>query len=335
MPKILLLTTGGTIASVPTKEGLAPGLGAQQLLSYVPAVTEKAEIIPKQLLSLDSTNLQPEHWITMATEIYQSLPHYDGIVVTHGTDTMAYTAAALSFMLPDVPLPVVLTGAQIPIHDPQSDGPKNLTDALLVAMAGHPGISLVFNGQIIKGCRASKIDTVNFDAFASINYPPIGFIKDGKVHFAQDIKSTCLQRNAQLDTKLDQRVLLLKLVPGLNPAIVTALPQLGFKGLVIEGFGNGGVPFYGKHNLLPAVQEVISKGVQVVVSTQCLNGGTHLELYEVGRKTAALGALSGHDMTTEALVTKLMWVLGHTTEPAEVKKMMLHNYCEEISYPSQ
>ena len=179
MKKILLIGTGGTIASELTASGLAPELTTRQLVALVSALTEICEIDCVELLNMDSTNMQPRHWLQIAQCIRQNYDGYDGFVLTHGTDTMAYTAAALSYLIQACPKPIILTGAQRPIGSDTTDSKENLADAFRCAASDLPGVSIVFNHQVILGTRARKTHTKSFQAFASINYPKLGILRDG------------------------------------------------------------------------------------------------------------------------------------------------------------
>lgn len=328
MKRILFLSTGGTIASTPGKGGLAPSLTAEEILARVPGLVDLCSIECKSVLELDSTNIQPEHWQLLARETFSGLNEYDGVVIAHGTDTMAYTSSMLAFMLRNLDKPVILTGSQLPFDMPHTDAGKNLLDAFRTAVHGLPGVYLVFNGRIIRGARASKVRTAGNDAFESINCPATGYINAGKLII--NYPPPTPNKGFSLDDILDPRVFLLKLIPGTNPAILQALTELGYKGLVIESFGSGGLPSTG-HNFLAGIKKITKAGLSVVVSTQCLYGGTDLSIYDVGVQAAQAGAISGKDMTTEAIVTKLMWILGHTKDPAKVEEMMLTDYCGEIT----
>lgn len=330
MKSILLLTTGGTIASVASKEGLTPKYTGQNIIQFIPELKEICNIECKAILNIDSSNMQPEDWVVIAQESFEGLKHYDGIVISHGTDTMAYTSSILSFMLKNLDKPIVLTGSQLPIDAPNTDGVRNILEAFLVANQGIPGVYVVFNGKIILGARAIKVRTMNFNAFDSINVPNVGYIDNLKVY----IDNPPLQHQkgpVQLDVRLDPNVFLLKLIPGTRPELFDLFEELGYRGLVIESSGAGGIPFEGR-NLIPKIKDLLKAGIPVVVTTQCMYEGSDLTLYEVGQRAAKAGVIPGYDMTTAAAVTKLMWVLGHTNEYDVIKKMMLTNICGEI-YP--
>ena len=205
MKKILLIGTGGTIASDVTEDGLAPELTTEQLLSHLPAISGICDVDCVQLLNLDSTNMRPEHWLAMAGCVRDNYDRYDGFVITHGTDTMAYTAAALSYLIQGSPKPVILTGAQKPIGFDSTDSKINLTDAFRCAASDLPGVSIVFNSHVILGTRARKTRTKSFQAFSSINYPDLGVLRDGVL--LRYIRQDCADVPAFCDT-LDTKVAL-------------------------------------------------------------------------------------------------------------------------------
>ena len=327
MKKVLLLSTGGTIAAVRGVDGLVPALRAEELAGLVPGLKDVCEFECRSILNLDSTNMRPEDWKFIASSIMDELDAFDGIVVSHGTDTMAFTSSMLSFMLVNLDKPVVLTGSQVPLVDPGSDGRRNIVDAFSVAASGRPGVFVVFNGKIIRGCRAVKVHSARLDAFSSVNQIEAGRVDGSKVVFSQPAEPAKQPR--RLDDRLDDRVFLLKLVPGVDAGIIDFVRGKGYKGLVIEGFGAGGVP-NSRQDLLDAIRRAVDAGLAVCITTQCLYDGCDIGIYDVGIAAGRAGAVSTFDMTPEAVVTKLMWVLGHTHERAEVQRMLLENCCGEI-----
>lgn len=328
MKKILFLSTGGTIASASSDEGLTPQLAGEELVRIVPELEELCQIECQSILNLDSTNIQPEDWLLIARNAYNGLDDCDGIVISHGTDTMAFTASILSYMLVNLNKPVIITGSQLPILDPATDGKRNILNAVQVALTGNPGVYIVFGGKIINGTRAVKLRTKSFEAFDSVNAPYAGFVDESGVffnHHREKITGAC-----HLDTALNEKVFLLKLVPGIEPLIVNSLIEQQYKGLVIESFGSGGLPYMGR-SLHASIDQAIENGMTVVATTQCLHEGCDLSLYDVGIKALKAGVIPAYDMTTEATVTKLMWVLGHTDDKEEIRQMMLNDYCGEIN----
>lgn len=315
--RIMFIGTGGTIASEMSEEGLLPGLMPAQLLRYVPAVAELCDTGCIQLYDLDSTNIGPEQWLGMARTIRENYALYDGFVISHGTDTMAYTAAALSYLVQGSPKPIILTGAQKPIGFDTTDSKVNLTDSFVCACAEDiHGVCIVFNGRVIVGTRACKTRSKSFDAFSSINYPNIAVVRDGCI--MQYIKPERLDEPVFYDS-LDTRVGLLKLIPGADAELLRFM--LGRSdALVIESFGVGGLPQdSGMHALVEAAAET---GKVIVMTTQVQNEGSDLAVYKTGHALRGNPRiLEAYDMTTEAALTKIMWILGMTGDPEEICRL--------------
>ncbi len=329
MKRLLLLTTGGTIASRLTEEGLAPGLNGLSLTQYLEGVMNNYNLTVRDILQLDSSNIQPEEWKLIAGHVYEAFPHYDGIVISHGTDTMAYTASVLSYMVCNIPIPVVLTGAQLPIEHPLTDGLDNLRTALAMASSGYPGVFLAFNRKIMLGCRAVKTHTKDFDAFSSVNWPVVATVNSSGLLVNEaaipSVTGECLLRD-----ELCQDVFLIKLTPGLNPEIFDMLLQMKYRGVVIEAFGAGGLHFI-RRNLIEKIHNAVEAGISVVVCSQCLYESSDFTLYQAGKKALAEGVIQGFDMTTEAAVTKLMWALGQSKDPNEVRAIFSCSFAGERS----
>lgn len=310
MKKIIMLTTGGTIASQDGGDGLTPMVKGEAMIQMIPELKEICEIEVREVMNLDSTNMQPEEWVQLANAVAEALPECDGVVITHGTDTMAYTASALTWMLQNLGKPVILTGSQLPVGHPQTDGKQNIYDSFCTAAAGRPGVYLVFYGRILRGCSARKVYTEHPDAFHSINEPDVGQVCDGRVTFYAEAENE-KKSEFYLDTSLDTRVVYMQLYPGFEPEILEVAVEKGYRGIILAGFGSGGVPFH-RRNLLPAIEKEIQSVVRVIITTQCQQEGVNLNLYEVGIRAAKLGCISGGTCTPEALITRLMWELGHT-----------------------
>ena len=329
MKKILLIGTGGTIASEVTEGGLAPELTTEQLLSHIPAISGICDVDCVQLLSLDSTNITPEHWLMMARCIREHYGDYDGFVLTHGTDTMAYTAAALSYLIQGSPKPIVLTGAQKPIGFESTDSKINLTDAFRCAAEDMPGVSIVFNNRVIPGTRARKTRTKSFQAFSSINYPDLGVLRDGVL--LRYIRQDCGDAPTFYDA-LDTKVALLKLVPGMDRAQADFLLERN-DALIIESFGVGGLPESG--GFYDCVRHWMDWGRIIVLTTQVPSEGSDLGVYHVGRRLKCdLRVLEAYDMTTEAVVAKLMWILGRTRDRGEVERLFYTPVARDILWPA-
>ena len=328
MKNILMIGTGGTIASGQTAEGLAPELDPSRLLQDTPRVAQLCRVDCLQLYSLDSTNIRPCHWLGLARAIRERYDQYDGFVISHGTDTMAYTAAALSYLIQDCPKPIVLTGAQKPIWYDGTDSKRNLTDAFLYACRGCGGVQIVFNGKVILGTRARKTFSKSFQAFSSINHPELGILRDGVL--LRYIRQDCREAPVFYD-RLDPRVALLKLVPGTGRDAADFLLERN-DALIIESFGVGGLPEAG--GFYDCVRRWMEAGRVVVLTTQVENEGSDLGVYHVGyRLKSDLGVLEAYDMTTEAVVAKLMWILGQTRRREEVERLFYTPVARDILWP--
>ena len=324
---ILLLTTGGTIASKPGGQGLEPQRSdvmereLEQLRTYY-------RITVRDLICLDSSNITPEEWQLIARHIYEDRAGFDGVVVSHGTDTMAYTASAVTFMLPNIDIPVVFTGSQLPLADMLSDGPENLRTAFAMAASGYPGVFLAFDRKVMLGCRAVKVRASGFSAFESVNARYAAQVTNRGL--AVDASVLPVPNGApRLADKLSQNVFLLKLTPGLNPAVFDVLAAMGYKGIIIEAFGLGGVNVL--HKGLRGIRRAVEDGISVVVTTQCLYDSSDLRVYQVGNQLLDLGVIQGRDMTTEAAMTKLMWALGQNMNPEQVKDLFEKSLAGEIT----
>ncbi|HHU01909.1 MAG: asparaginase [Christensenellales bacterium] len=308
--KIALLATGGTIASMHSKDGLIPALRAEEILRFMPQLLELYDISSIDVFSLDSSNIQPEEWITLAAKAKEVSQSVDGIVITHGTDTMAYTASALSFMLQGLNIPVVFTGSQLPLNFPYSDAPLNLEEAFSAAVNAAAGVYIVFHNKIIFGTRAVKMRTLSFDAFDSINAPPVGYFDAEGIHLSEFPPSPTLSLPKDTMLNINSKVFLLKLMPGTDIEIFNHIKNAGYKGLVLEAFGLGGL-HYIRRNLIDALKDLSDSGIITLVTTQCIYEKSDFSVYEVGHGILNSKNIYGaHDMTTEAAVTKLMWILG-------------------------
>ena len=324
---ILLLTTGGTIACVEGGEGLEPHRSdvmdreIQQLRTYY-------EITVRDVMCLDSSNILPEQWQQMARVIYDNRNDYDGIVVSHGTDTMAYTASAVTFMLPGINLPVVFTGSQLPLMDVLSDGPDNLRTAFAMAASGYAGVFLAFDRKVMRGCRAVKVRASGFSAFESVNARYAAVVSNRGLEIHPNLLPGKTGEPGLMDS-ISSNVFLLKLTPGLSPEIFDTLTDMGYRGIVVEAFGLGGINVLGSG--LEGIRRAVEKGVSVVVTTQCLYDSSDLRVYQVGNKLLDLGVIQGRDMTSEAAMTKLMWALGQNMNQQQIAALFAENLAGEIT----
>ncbi len=302
---ICVLATGGTIASRPTPNGLMPALSGEDILAMVPDLRARCDIDCVQLLQLDSTNLQPEHWIRMARAVAERRTQYDAFVITHGTDTMAYSAAALHYMLENIDCPVVLTGSQLPAGVPGTDAEQNLLTAFHAALGGRAGVYIAFGGRVMFGNDARKLCTMQLTAFGNINRPLAGRFAGGRLTW---LAGPSAQAGAfRLHDQLDTRVGVLKIVPGLPPRMLEAFVDAGFRAVILEGYGLGGIPDQeSPMNFLPAFQYAKDHGCRLVCTTQCTYDGVDMDSYEMGVRAQQLGVEPGGTLTTEALLCKLM-----------------------------
>lgn len=319
--RILLLGTGGTIASVQTKDGLTPAIKADQLLQYVPEIATKVDVDAKQILNLDSTNIETCHWLTMAKTIQQNYDAYDGFVLCHGTDTMAYSSAALSYLIQHSSKPIVLTGSQKPINLDNTDARVNLRDAVRFAADSRAhDVNVVFEGKVICGTRVQKARTKSYNAFDSVNYPLLAAIQEERIAFYIDDKA---RQSAPVHfySTLDPAVGLFKLTPSLDPVMLTVFGR-SFHAVIIEAFGVGGLPTYRAGAYRDAVEKLLQAGKTIVMTTQVPYEGSDMSVYAVGRDVKEdLDLWEAYDMSLPSVVTKLMWILGQTEDPKEARKL--------------
>lgn len=309
MKKILMITTGGTIACKQTSDGLSPLMSAEELLSYIPSVKSICHVETISVCHIDSTNITPYHWRLMVEAIEKNYSAYDGFVICHGTDTLAYTAAALSYMVQNSRKPIVITGAQRPIETDVTDAKRNLLDSFIYACSEESqNVNIVFDGKVIVGTRARKERTKSFDAFSSLNFPFTAVIQEGML--VRYIKEAPISEPVSFFYDMSGSIYTLKLIPGIKPQILPYLFE-NYDCIVIESFGVGGIP----QNLVDAfyseMQKWKSKGKYVVMTTQIAKEGSHMTVYEVGKRVKQdFRLIEAYDMTFEATITKLMWILG-------------------------
>ncbi len=307
MKKILMIGTGGTIASKQTDAGLTPGLTAEDILAYIPAVKNVCHVETIQVMNIDSSNMTPVLWKDIVNTIEENYANYDGFVVCHGTDTLAYTAAALSYMIQNSAKPIVVTGSQKPISKDVTDAKTNLLDSFIYASDDDSqNVSIVFDGKVICGTRAKKERAKSYNAFSSINFPYLAVIQDGII--IRYIPEVPVRGIPSFYYDMSDKVTLLKLYPGMKPEILSYLFE-NYDIIVIESFGVGGMP----ETLMETFYEEMKKwkGTDklAVMTTQVANEGSNMTIYEVGRQVKQdFHMIESYDMTLEATMTKLMWL---------------------------
>ncbi len=329
MKKILFIATGGTIASVKSEHGLVPQLSSENILECIPKVKETCDIETLQLMNIDSTNINPSHWLEIAKAVEENYDKYDGFVVTHGTDTMAYTAAALSYLIQFSMKPVVITGSQKSIASDNTDAKRNMENTLLYASSDDShGVSIVFDGKVILGTRSRKERTKSFNAFSSVDYPEIAVIRDNKIiRYLTNIE---YRKKPVFYHKMEERILLLTLIPGMKADILVKVMD-DYEALILQSFGVGGLPGGDNGALAVAIKKWIDSGKIVVMSTQVPYEGSDMERYQVGYQLKhKYGIIEAYNMSTEAIVTKVMWALGQTSDMEEVKKILNTPVCFDI-----
>lgn len=323
--RILMLATGGTIASKESGSGLAPAISSQELLEHVPQIASLCEVETVQLFNLDSTCILPSHWLELARAIQNRYDDFDGFVITHGTDTMAYTAAALSYLVQRSPKPIVITGAQKSIALMDTDARKNLSDSFLYATAeGSHEVSIVFDGKVIHGTRARKERTKSYNAFSSVDYPEIAVIRDGRL--IRYLSSTDTTGGPVFYDRLEEGVLLLTLIPGMQAYPLKKLAE-DYRALILQSFGVGGLPGSDTGELAQAMEVWLDQGKTIVMMTQVPYEGSDMTVYQVGQLVKQkYGLIETYSMTMEAAVTKLMWAMGQSSEPMEVRRL----FCQPV-----
>ena len=339
-PKIMIIYTGGTIGMIenPVTHSLQP-FDFTHLIDNVPKIKKlDYEINNIQFHPpIDSANMDPERWVEIARSIADNYADYDGFVVLHGTDTMAYTASALSFMLENLHKPVIITGSQLPIGEVRTDGEENLITALQIAAAtdidGEPmvqEVTILFEDYLWRGNRSTKISADYFNAFKSNNYPYLAKIGlDIQFHKERLLRNHA-HRPLKVQYNLDRNVMFLTIFPGITETTLRhLLATPGIKGIVMKSFGAGNAPT--DRWFVDAIHDAVKRGIVIVNVTQCVNGGVNSERYMTGNAMSAAGVISGNDITSEAALTKLMYLFGMGLTADEVKKYLNFSLCGEVS----
>ena len=341
-PKILIIYTGGTIGMIenPQTHALQP-FDFSHLIDNVPKIKKLDYDIDNIQFDppIDSSNMNPTHWRDIALAIEKHYDDFDGFVVLHGTDTMAFTASALSFMLENLHKPVIITGSQLPIGEVRTDGEENLITALQVAAATDDRgealvqeVAILFENYLWRGNRSTKMSADNFDAFKSNNYPELAEV-GLSIEFHRDrLYRTHSKRPLKVRTAMDTNVMFLELNPGITEQTLDYLLHApGIKGIVLKTYGAGNSP--SDKWFTSRIKDAVDRGVVIVNVTQCVNGGVNCSLYDTGNSLSAAGVISGHDITSEAAITKLMYLFGLGLTPENVKQYMDCDLCGEVTIP--
>jgi L-asparaginase len=334
MKKTYIINTGGTISMAKTADGYRtqPGYMAEQL-SHMEELEQQH--MPRFELNeydplIDSSDMTPAYWLKIANDIQQHYESFDGFVVLHGTDTMAYTASALAFMLQNLGKPVVLTGAQLPLGQARNDARENLKTAMMIAADyAIPEVCLLFDEQLLRGCRSTKVSTTQFDAFQSPNFPPLAEIgTDIKIH--SDRLRPVPSSKLSVSPIDSHEVATFRLFPGISTDVLKNVLQRPLKALILETYGQGNGPT-GTSSFLKTIQAAVDDGIIIVNCTQCLHGGVTQTRYAAGNAFSKAGVISGHDMTTEAAWAKLLHLFSQNKSTDEIRNELEQNLVGELT----
>jgi L-asparaginase len=336
---VFIAYTGGTIGMQPTPDGYTPAPGhLAQVMASLPELQTSA--LPEYDIHeydplIDSANMTPALWFKIAQDIADHYAEYDGFVVIHGTDTMAYTASALPFMLQGLNKPVILTGSQIPLSEVRNDARSNLITAMMLAADYEiPEVCLCFGDTLLRGCRSTKVNAVGFQAFASPNFPPLARIGiDVNIDWDQVLPPTTEDVPIQVNAFETPLVGVLRLFPGISAELIHSMLRPPLQGLVLEAYGVGNGPS-NNLELMEALRSATERGVLVVDCSQCLQGYVDLNGYAAGSALAKIGIISGYDMTTEAALAKMFYLFGQNLPLDEVNRLMQTNLRGELTPPS-
>lgn len=331
MKKILLIQTGGTIAmniNAGKQPSLDPEKWSELIYQEIPELSEIADIDMERLFFEDSSDINRSHWIKLVNFIASNYDEYDGFVILHGTDTMAYTASAISFAFQNLRKPVILTGSQVPMSNIRSDARRNLVNSVEMATLPLYEVAVCFNDFVYRGNRTTKMSIGDFDAFASPNHPPLAEIG---LNIELHRSSEKAEKELRVTPAYSDEIFLLKLFPNLNPGFLDKINLQNIRALVVEAFGSGNFPVHGKLSLLPFLKDCIENDIILVITSQADYDAVDLTNYESGRKALELGALSAADMTTEATLTKLMYLMGNHQDIHNVKHYFKQDLAGEMT----
>ena len=339
-PSVLLIYTGGTIGMIENPEtGALESFNFDHLLKFVPELRRFNYHINTYSFEppIDSSDMEPYHWARLVRIVERNYDQYDGFVILHGTDTMAYTASAMSFMLENLGKPVILTGSQLPMGMLRTDGKENLITAIEIAAAKDadgraavPEVCIYFERDLMRGNRTTKINAEKFNAFKSFNYPCLGHSAIDIQFKPERIRRPDPSRPLKAHYLFDTNVVVLTLFPGIQEGIISSVFRTpGLKAVVMKTFGSGNAPQ--KPWLIQLIKEATRRGVVIINITQCQSGSVEMERYETGRQLLEAGVISGYDSTPECALTKLMFLLGHQLTPEEVRRLMATNLAGEIT----
>jgi len=326
--KILILFCGGTLVMKEDEWGvLLPqekNDAINTLLNIEPKLKKVAKLDVAYIDNIDSTNINPKHWGKIIDAVVKNYEKYDGFVITHGTDTMAYTSSALSYALQNLGKPVVLTGAQISGFKMETDARVNFINAVRVAIMDLAGVMLVFNEEIILGSRASKVSESKLNAFKSVGRSLLGEIR-ADIRLDKEHKK---RHNGLLKLKkgFESHIIVVTLFPGMQVSVLDSILDNSVKGLIFRGYGPGNIPY----EYLPVIKRAVKLKIPIVVDSQCLEGSTSMQMYDVGKQALEAGVIQAYDMTIESVTTKLMWALKHFPYE-EIRDIMHKNYTGEIN----
>ncbi len=336
---VLIIYTGGTIGMVENNQtGSLEPFNFHHLLDKVPELRQLGFSISTVQFEppIDSSEIEPKMWKKLVEIIAENYDLFDGFVVLHGTDTMSYTASALSFMLENLNKPIILTGSQLPIGMLRTDGKENLITAIEIAAAKNskgeplvPEVCVFFGDHLLRGNRTTKVSAESFNAFVSANYPPLAQV-GVHIHYDENQIARPSQEPLRPHFLMNTDIVILKLFPGISEQTVSSILHIpGLKGVVLETFGSGNAPV--KEWFLNLMKEAVEKGIVIVNVSQCMGGAVQMSRYGTGNKLEETGVVSGHDSTTEAVLTKLMFLFGHHYSASEVKEYLNRSLCGEIT----